>query len=132
MLACEAEIAQANDISAMRSLQNEQDKANQKSLEIDKEKLSRKANSSHEYLVSDQVRALEYTENVDSTDGIQSSLTESLLNESISRALLDLEEETVSSLDSFKIQFQFPDGSRKIRSFSSKSTTKVLFHFLPL
>lgn len=115
LLACEAEIAQAAEISAMRSLQSEQDAAYRKSLEIDKEKL-RKKQSSEESLIQ--------CENTAPLSTITDD--ESALRERISKALLDMEEEPeVSAEGSFRFQFLFPDGSRKIRTFSSTSTSKV-------
>lgn len=118
LLACEAEIAQATEISAMRALQSEQDAAYLKSLEIDKEKLRKKTTS----------EAKEEDLNV----------VDNKLTERISKALLDLEDEPSNNSEgNFRFQFLFPDGTRKIRSFSSDSTSKVpiktkslSFHFI--
>lgn len=113
LLACEAEIAQSAEISAMRALQNEQDAAYLKSLEIDKEKLRRKLSVS------------------DFTDShieiAPEAACENKLRERISKALLDLEDEPASNNfeGNFRFQFLFPNGTRKIRSFPSHATTKV-------
>lgn len=125
MLACEAELAQSNEISLMHTLQMEQDAAYQKSLEIDKEKLRRRKeirnDSKDSIIINDQ------ESNIIATEKPKVLNTKSQITERISRALLDLEEDYDDSSDRFRIQFQFPDGSRKIRSFSSKSTTKVFY-----
>lgn len=119
-LACEAEIAQSAEISAMRALQSEQDAAYLKSLEIDREKLRKK-------LSEKDVSELE--KNVSNVTEISSDFKDSddKLRERISKAFLDLEEEPNSNNSEgiFRFQFLFPDGTRKIRSFSSNSTTKV-------
>lgn len=110
LLACEAEIAQSAEISAMRALQSEQDAAYLKSLEIDKEKLKRK-----------DVKVEEATT---ATEG--SIFEDNKLKERISKAFLDLEDEPSTNTEgTFKFQFLFPDGTRKIRSFHSNATTKV-------
>lgn len=110
LLACEAEIAQSAEISAMRALQSEQDAAYLKSLEIDKEKLKRK-----------DVKVEEATK---ATEGF--IFEDNKLKERISKAFLDLEDEPpANSEGTFKFQFLFPDGTRKIRSFHSNATTKV-------
>lgn len=121
LLACEAEIAQAAEISAMRSLQNEQNSAYMKSLEIDKEKLRK---------LSEQSNKTETAEEDDSTENIVESVdrtdVEDELRKRISKALLDFEDEPASGSEgNFRFQFLFPDGTRKIRTFSSKSTSKV-------
>ena len=108
-MACEAEIAQSAEISAMRALQSEQDAAYLKSLEIDKEKLRRRLSDSN----------VEITPEMPPYDN--------KLSERISKALLDLEDEPISnnSEGNFRFQFLFPDGTRRIRSFPSHATTKV-------
>jgi hypothetical protein len=109
LLACESEIAQSAEISAMRALQSEQDAAYLKSLEIDKEKLRKRLTR------------------VKVEDDPETILDDNkLLKERISKAYLDFEDEPSNNSEgNFKFQFLFPDGTRKIRSFSSNSTTKV-------
>lgn len=109
LLACEAEIAQASEISAIRALQSEQDAAYLKSLEIDKEKLRKKTTSEAKEEEKEDL-----------------SVVDNKLTERISKALLDLEDEPSNNSEgNFRFQFLFPDGTRKIRSFSSNSTSKV-------
>ena len=112
-MACEAEIAQSAEISAMRALQSEQNAAYLKSLEIDKEKMGKKRSlRSSESDCNDEI-----TPNISSCDN--------KLKERISKALLDLEDEPILKEGNFRFQFFFPDGTRKIRSFPSNATTKV-------
>lgn len=109
LLACEAEIAQSAEMSAMRALQSEQDAAYLKSLEIDKEKLRRKLS---DVKVEEPTADLIFEDNK--------------LKERISKAFLDLEDEPLANSEgNFKFQILFPDGTRKIRSFHSNATTKV-------
>lgn len=127
LLACEAEIAQSAEISAMRALQDEQNSAYNKSLAIDKEKMKLKFNrEEHNNLSEDEDindKVIESDMNESGTVELNSLL---IFEERVSRALLDLEEEPPISCNHFRFQFLFPDGrTRKIRSFSSDSTTKV-------
>lgn len=132
LLACESEIAQAAEISAMRALQSEQDAAYLRSFEIDKEKLRKKRES--ELVVDDVVEVNKSTESHDEISTTRcttfTTVTEEKLvpqlDERIGKALLDLEDEPEDGeIVAFKFQFLFPDGTRKIRKFSSESTTKV-------
>lgn len=154
LLACEAEIAQSAEISAVRALQSEQDSAYLRSLEIDREKLRLKLIGRAQSVSADAVKeASEFetnkhkpeesgeSERMKSKDsentkpfecstfpsqGFNSPPPACKLNERISRAFLDVEDEpSKDSTGSFKFQFLFPDGTRKIRCFHSESTTKV-------
>ena len=126
LLACEAEIAQSAEISAMRALQDEQNSAYNKSLAIDKEKMKNKFKREE----SNNLSGIEDTVIESSMDLTESGTVElksqKIFEERVSRALLDLEDEPSISGNHFRFQFLFPDGrTRKIRSFSSESTTKV-------
>ena len=131
LLACEAEIAQAAEISAMRSLQSEQDAAYLRSLEIDKEKLKLRKRvaelpKSRITEVTEDTTSTVNTENNEGVDTKVSNIYESeqRLNERIIKARMDLENEPEDG-NVFKFQFLFPDGTRKIRKFSSNSHVKV-------
>lgn len=120
LLACESEIAQAAEISAMRALQSEQDAAYMKSFEIDKEKLRNRKKLESE---SSESQVDNLTTNYMAFTEVKNNITMESLDERISKALLDLEDEPEDV--AFKFQFLFPDGTRKIRKFSLESTTKV-------
>ena len=130
LLACEAEIAQAAEISAMRALQSEQDAAYLRSLEIDKEKLKLRKRESQITEVTDNSDSTVNTDNSEDNDNNHitkvSNIYESeqRLNERIIKARKDLENEPEDG-NVFKFQFLFPDGTRKIRKFSSNSIVKV-------
>ena len=152
LLACESEIAQAAEISATRFLQNEQDAAYLRSLEIDKEKLRKKrsqcegiaaevevSESSVEPLVSvDSSKCVSVDSNISvspdisHTNPLFTTLQSNSLNKRISRAFLDIEDEPSFTSTSvyFKFQFSFPNGTRRIRTFNHESTTKALFDFI--
>ena len=131
LLACEAEIAQAAEISAIRALQSEQDAAYLRSLEIDKEKLNRRKRESQITEVTEDSESTVNTEN-NSENNENNHITkvsniyeaEQKLNERIIKARMDLEKEPEDG-NVFKFQFLFPDGTRKIRKFSSNSNVKV-------
>ena len=136
LLACEAEIAQAAEISATRALQSEQDAAYLRSLEIDKEKLRKRRTESSEIIESAFTESIEnmsstiteITDIVDSSRSVESNVNFKL-NERIIKARMDLEDEPIDG-NVFKFQFLFPDGTRKIRKFPSSSTTKVRDYFI--
>lgn len=126
LLACEAEIAQAAEINAVRALQSEQDAAYLKSLEIDKEKLRKKFSSqSEENIKEDHINKEQFIAEPTST-----SEKSNTLKERTSRAILEVESEPpAGSTDVYLLQFLFPDGTRKVRSFNPESTTKVKHFF---
>ena len=136
LVACEAEIAQAAEISATRALQSEQDAAYLRSLEIDKEKLRKRRTESSEIIESAFTESIEnmsstiteITDIVDSSRSVESNVNFKL-NERIIKARMDLEDEPIDG-NIFKFQFLFPDGTRKIRKFPSSSTTKVRDSFV--
>lgn len=127
LLACESEIAQAAEINASRSLQNEQDAAYFRSLEIDKEKLKKRSFEQ----ISEKEQLTVDTEKDNPNYCVQRTNEDSIhnndrLNERISRAHLEVENEPEKeSIGIFRFQFLFPDGTKRIRSFNSESTTKV-------
>lgn len=137
LLACESEIAQAAEISAMRALQSEQDAAYLKSFEIDKEKLRKKRESEASRGTAGIESAAGSSESQSPAQNLATkdmaftavvddvSVESSKLDARIGKALLDLEDEPEDGNAVFKFQFLFPDGTRKIRKFSSESTTKV-------
>ena len=129
LLACESEIAQAAEISAMRALQSDQNAAYLKSLEADKEKLRKlradkdvDAKESNNEISSR--KDITGTVNVIDAANLSESADSSNLNDRICKAFLDLEDEPKDG-NVFKFQFLFPDGTRQIRKFSSEATTKV-------
>lgn len=114
----------------MRALKDEQNSAYNKSLNIDKEKLK--------FLkckMDSEVTRESGDNGTESEMHIPTAETEIeeyehhhklKLDERVTKALLDLEEEPIASDDNFRFQFLFPDGrTRKIRTFSPDSTTTV-------
>lgn len=126
LLTVEAEIAQAAEISSMRAIQNEQNEAYLRSLEIDKEKLHRKKlqQSQEQFNKRDISKVAKVNDDSDIYDVIEQK--SDALAVRISQALLDMKDEPeVGTSGVFKFQFLFPDGTRKIRTFAGSSTIKV-------
>lgn len=129
LLACESEIAQAAEISSMRAIQNEQDAAYYKSLEIDRMKMKSKSQIDINNTISSAstFSSSSRTPSPSETAAAASEITQAQMEENdtlskrINVACQDLKAESYE--DSIRFQFVFPDGKRHLRRFSPTTTT---------